>query len=73
MQEEIHLPSAGSIPGIPGSHAPGHYLVDWIARTATPIVEAVEEAVEKIAPKKKVAAQPADAPDPAQSDTAPAE
>lgn len=32
-QEIIHLPSAGSIPGIPGSHGPGAYVVNWGERT----------------------------------------
>ena len=33
MEQEITLHSAGSLPGIPGSHAPGTYLVDYEART----------------------------------------
>lgn len=33
MEQEITLPSAGSLPGIPGSHAPGVYLVDYETRT----------------------------------------
>jgi hypothetical protein len=55
--EEVLLPSAGSIPGIPGSHAPGRYLVNWVERTATRIVEAVEQVVER--PKKKGTVSPA--------------
>lgn len=39
--EEITLHTAGSIPGIPGSHGPGRYLVDWIERTITRIEEAI--------------------------------
>jgi len=37
-QEEVILFSAGAIPGIPGEHAAGQYLVDWGTRTITPIL-----------------------------------
>lgn len=33
MEEQIILPSRGCLPGIPGEHAPGIYLVDYDART----------------------------------------
>lgn len=37
MPEELtFLPSAGAIPGIPGEHAAGMYLIDWEARTIRP-------------------------------------
>jgi hypothetical protein len=32
-EEEITLLAPGSLPGIPGTHAPGTYLVDYTART----------------------------------------
>ena len=38
MSEIITLPALGSLPGIPGEHAPGVYEVDWEARTLTPVV-----------------------------------
>lgn len=34
-EELINLYAPGSIPGIPGEHAPGSYIVDWDARTLT--------------------------------------
>lgn len=40
--ETITLHSPGSIPGIGGEHGPGRYIVDWLTRTITPIVQAVE-------------------------------
>lgn len=37
MSEElVTLHSSGALPGIPGEHATGTYLVDWEARTLTP-------------------------------------
>lgn len=30
---------AGAYPGIPGTHAPGDYTLDYDARTATPVVD----------------------------------
>lgn len=50
-EERIYLPSPGSIPGIPGSHGAGDYLVDWDART----VRAFEEAQ----PEQETGEQPA--------------
>lgn len=44
--EIVHLPSGGSIPGIPGTHGAGRYVVDWIERTIAPVVDAVESAAE---------------------------
>jgi hypothetical protein len=43
--ESITLPSTGSLPGIPGSHAPGAYIIDWETRTIAPqsTVETVQE------------------------------
>ena len=38
MSEIITLYALGSIPGIPGEHAPGVYEVDWEQRTLTPVV-----------------------------------
>jgi hypothetical protein len=33
----ITLPTGGSLPGIPGDHAPGSYLVDYDLRTIRPV------------------------------------
>jgi hypothetical protein len=33
VSEIIHLPSAGCLPGIPGQHGAGVYVVDWLERT----------------------------------------
>lgn len=64
--EYVTLPTGGSIPGIPGTHAPGRYTIDWLERTLTPVVDAVEQVAEAIKNPKKVAAPvepaPADAP-----------
>lgn len=54
-EERISLPSAGSIPGIPGSHGAGEYLVDWEARTVRPFEEAPTE---QPAPATEVAPEP---------------
>lgn len=45
--ETVTLASAGSIPGIPGQHGPGTYLVDWLKRTATPVVGSIIDRVEQ--------------------------
>lgn len=37
LAEETTLHSPGPIPGIPGDHGPGTYLVNWQERTATPV------------------------------------
>lgn len=36
MEEEVYLPSSGYIPGLPGNHGPGWYLVDYVERTIRP-------------------------------------
>lgn len=59
--EEVYLPSGGPVAGIPGHHAPGRYLIDWLKRTITPVVDEVEQLAEDIKPKKTTA--PTDAPD----------
>lgn len=70
--EEITLPSPGPIPGIPGHHAPGRYLVNWLTREITPIVDAIEHVADEIKPKKKGGAQPEPAPaEPAQTESKP--
>lgn len=46
--EIIHLPTAGSIPGIPGSHGPGRYIINWVERTIAPLVDAAESVVEHV-------------------------
>lgn len=56
--ELIHLPSAGSIPGIPGHHGPGVYLVNWAKRTIQRIEDIAREELEG----KPVEAAPPDAP-----------
>lgn len=43
--EYVTLPTGGSIPGIPGQHGPGRYVIDWIERTLTPVVDAIEAEV----------------------------
>ncbi len=68
--ETVTLPTGGSIPGIPGTHAPGRYIIDWIERTLTPVVDAVESVVEHVeeaispARKTKQPSAPAVAPMP---------
>lgn len=38
MQETIYLPTPGPIPGFPGaSHGPGEVILDYDARTVTPV------------------------------------
>lgn len=46
--EIVHLPTGGSIPGIPGTHAPGRYIIDWIKRTLTPVVDIVESEIARV-------------------------
>lgn len=42
-QEIITLHSGGPIAGIPGGHVgPGTYVVDWVARTITPLAPVVD-------------------------------
>lgn len=41
--EVITLPSGGSIAGLPGSHGPGTYLVDWLERTIRHIENVLSE------------------------------
>lgn len=36
-EQPITLPTGGGLPGIPGRHAPGNYLVDYDARTIRPV------------------------------------
>lgn len=57
--ETVALPTGGSVPGIPGSHGPGTYLIDWIERTITPVVTAVETEVAHIEEAIHPAADPA--------------
>lgn len=35
-EEEVYLPSSGNIPGLPGNHGPGWYLIDYENRTIRP-------------------------------------
>lgn len=55
--EHVTLPTGGSIPGIPGMHAPGRYIINWLERTLTPVVDVVESAVghveDAISPARK--------------------
>ena len=44
-QEIIHLPSAGSIPGFPGLHGPGRYLIDKVERTIARLEDVAPEDV----------------------------
>lgn len=46
--ETVTLPTGGSVPGIPGTHGPGRYIVNWIERTLTPLEHAVENVVEHV-------------------------
>ena len=41
--EIIHLPSAGSIPGFPGLHGPGRYLVSLAERTIARLEDVLAE------------------------------
>lgn len=59
--ETVTLATAGPIPGIPGTHGPGTYLVNWLERTITPVVNAVENAIQHVEEMEHPAA-PADAP-----------
>lgn len=61
MPEYVTLPSGGSIPGIPGSHGPGRYIIDWIERTLTPVVDAVEGEIAHI--EEAIHPEPAPAPE----------
>jgi len=58
MSEVIALHALGSIPGIPGEHAPGVYEVDWETRTLTPVVPPVPAPVapepEPVQPEQSV-------------------
>lgn len=38
MTETITIYAAGSIPGIPGEHPAGTYIVDYAARTITQVL-----------------------------------
>lgn len=71
--ETITLPTGGAIPGIPGHHGPGAYLVDWLERTATPIIHAIEAAVERaeqdIQPEAEQPALTEPTPEPATGET----
>lgn len=49
--ETVHLPTGGSIPGIPGQHGPGHYIINWIERTLTPVADAVATIAEHVEEK----------------------
>jgi hypothetical protein len=59
--ETVALPTGGSIPGIPGSHGPGTYLIDWLARTITPVVQAVEAEIARVEEAIHPSAEPAPA------------
>lgn len=65
-KEIISLPSGGSIPGIPGSHGPGTYEVDWAARTVRRVVDGVpvDEAQEPEADEEAAAPAPEQPPQP---------
>lgn len=54
--EEVTLPTGGSLPGIPGTHGPGRYLIDWAARTIRRVEEAIEHLVEVVAPVEQTTA-----------------
>lgn len=66
--EHVTLPTGGSIPGIPGTHAPGRYVIDRVERTLTPVVDAVEGTIEHVEdtliPARKTKITPAVAPMP---------
>lgn len=63
-QETIILHAAGSIPGIPGVHGAGAYLVDYEARTATPVAdESTPEPEQPQAEPDQEATQPLQAPE----------
>jgi hypothetical protein len=35
-EEEVFLASSGNIPGLPGNHGPGWYLIDYVERAIRP-------------------------------------
>lgn len=61
----VVLPTGGSIPGIPGTHAPGRYIIDWVERTLTPVVDAVEGEIVHV--KEAIEHKPASEPVPMQA------
>lgn len=54
-EETIILHSPGPIPGIPGDHGPGTYLVNWQDRTITPIQSPETASAETAIPPSQVA------------------
>lgn len=54
--EEATLHSAGPIPGIPGSHGPGRYLIDWLTRTITRIEDDLAPTKSEPVPAENTAA-----------------
>lgn len=61
MPEQVYLPTGGSVPGIPGSHGPGRYIIDWIERTLTPVVDVIEGEIAHI--EEAIHPEPAPAPE----------
>lgn len=55
--EETTLHTAGTIPGFPGGiYGAGRYLLNWIERTVTPLVDEGEQVVENVKKPKKTTA-----------------
>lgn len=46
--QHVTLPTGGSIPGIPGTHGAGSYIINWLERSIVPVVDAVETTVEHV-------------------------
>jgi len=62
MQEELVLHSPGAIPGIPGEHGPGVYLVDYDERTIKPKEASAAPATEVLDQKQEAAPEEAQQP-----------
>ena len=55
-ETEEYLVSSGSIPGLPGNHGPGWYLIDYEERTIRP--KPIEQGVSPTRPETPPESQP---------------
>lgn len=58
MEETISLPTAGAIPGIPGEHAAGIYLINWAERSIRPVAQDMPPEPEPVAEEEPKETQP---------------